>query len=177
MPRGNSPPVLSFGLAEAQDASQSVSEPALTSSPAEGAGAVGGSPEIGPSAEAGASVATGKGPATRPGRRASTFHARGGRRIVNAYPLTELELYTLGVIQGASALFFGIAGGALGFWLSVKQSISFAGVDTPTSVIAYWQGIETAALIAALLFGLLGLLAFVFSGWKVNRIRKETEHG
>ena len=110
-------------------------------------------------------------------RRASTFTTRGGRRTVNAYPLTELELTTLGVIQGASAFFFAISGASLGFWLSVKQSIAFAGKDTPPAVISYWQGLETSGLVAAILFVLLGIAAFAFSGWKVHRIKKETEHG
>ena len=95
---------------------------------------------------------------------------------MKAYPLTELELTTLGVIQGASALFFALGGACTGFWVSIKQSIAFADKGTPEKVLSYWQGLETAALITAAGLMALGVAAFWFSSWKVKQIKRETGH-
>lgn len=110
-------------------------------------------------------------------RAASTYAISGGRRTVKSYPCTEIELTSLGAIQGISAIFFTLCGGFFGFYLSLGQTIAFAGKDTPKEVTAYWLAFKDAALYGSLLLFLIAVLLFTVSGFLVHKIKRETEHG
>jgi hypothetical protein len=109
-------------------------------------------------------------------RRTSTYAVQGGRRAVKAYPVLEKELVQLAILQGTAALFFAISGACGGFWLSVWQSISFAGNDVTKETLSYWSGLKLASGIGTILFILLAVAATVYSGLEVGRIKRETNH-
>ena len=116
-----------------------------------------------------------KEPTKRPRRRQSDYIVHGGRREVNAYPLTENDLTQLGLVQGGATFAISFAVGLLGFWLNITQSMAFA-PGTPEKIIAFWDGLRLAALIGSGVFALLGAF-LIYLGWStIGRIKRETKH-
>src|SRR5215210_7805267 len=75
-------------------------------------------------------VTRGAEPAAPPKRHRSTgFDKLPGRRPMKEYPLTESDLFSLGLLQGGSSLTLAASGACLGAWTSIKQAVQFAGKD------------------------------------------------
>lgn len=117
-------------------------------------------------------------PAPRAPRGGSSHFARqAGIRPMKEYPLTKDELWTLGLLQGGSSLFLALAGACFGFYLSTAQTLALEkGSTGKEAVINYWSGIGDAAWWAAGVCGLLALVLFGLSGFKVTSIIRSTRH-
>lgn len=112
-----------------------------------------------------------------PRRKPNTLSVRGGRRVMKGYPVTGDELWSLGLVQGGSALAFALAGSAGGFWLSTKQALDLAGSDVGiTAQRAAWQAYGNVAFYSAIALAILGIVLFGVSGIRAHRIVRGTVH-
>lgn len=128
-------------------------------------------------ASTGATSGVGEGTANAPARRSargSTLPIRGGKREVKAYAVTEDELSTLGALQVLAALFFSLAGLFFGLWFDISLQVAFA--EKHDAAVHYWKGLQSAALIGAILFAVIGVGIFLFNGSRVRKIKKATTH-
>ena len=109
--------------------------------------------------------------------RTTRFDRVPGRRPMREYPLTATEIWTLGAVQGASALFFAFSGSMFGFWINIKQTTGMAASDTDKAAMAYWSGLGDAAFWGSVVLATIALALFGISGFTAWRIMKETDHG
>lgn len=100
-----------------------------------------------------------------------------GRRAMKEYPVTGEELLTLGILQGGTAVFLAFAGACFGFYLSVRQTIDFAGKDVPQATVGWWSGIGDGAFYLSIVTVILGFALAGLSGFKVYQIMRKTDHG
>lgn len=147
-------------------------------------GVAAGVPSIGAAGVAGTTAGTAGGlitpdgqpsPKASPARRGSTYVAKGGRRSVKAYPVTESELSNLGLLQAGSTACFSLATFLIGIWLNVAQGIALQ-TGAPATEVAYWTALRIAFLIGGLLFAVVGLGLVVFGQHKIRQIKNETAH-
>lgn len=95
---------------------------------------------------------------------------------MKAYPITEDELETLGLLQAGSTASFSLASFLGSFCLSVKQGIAFADKSKP-SAQQWWDGIATGAGWFALALALLGAYLIWRGRTKIGKLKKDTSHG
>lgn len=99
-----------------------------------------------------------------------------GRRPMREYPLTEDDLDTIGLLQGAAAISFGASGTCFGLFLSVRMAVDFAGNGVSATKISWWAGLSAGALIVAAALFVAGWLLRGQGKTRINRIKQETVH-
>jgi len=95
---------------------------------------------------------------------------------MKCYPVTEDELQNLGLLQAASTASFSIGSFLAAFFLGVRSSTDLSNGVSP-DVLAYWKAMSTASGIAALVFFLIGVVAFCRGRSKIQQIKDGTDHG
>ena len=96
---------------------------------------------------------------------------------MKGYTVTVAELWTLGLVQGGSALSFAIAGSAIGFWVSTKQAVDLASSDAAIALRrAQWEAYGDVGFFIAIGFGIIGIALFGISGFQAYRITEATIH-
>lgn len=95
---------------------------------------------------------------------------------MKAYAVTEDELENLGILSLSSTLSFSLATFLGGFWLSVRTSIALS-IGVAKDVISYWDGISTAAIVAATALIIVGSFLIYRGRSKIGKIKEETDHG
>lgn len=136
---------------------------------------------VGGAASAGSSGAAGRpqvaGGGKPPRKKPNFLTVKGGRREMKGYTVTGAELWTLGLVQGGSAISFALAGSAFGFWISTRQAIDLAANDTALGAKrAAWEAYGNVGFYGAIALAVLGVVLFGISGFHAWKIAKATIH-
>jgi hypothetical protein len=114
-------------------------------------------------------------PRARRPKHGSTIPIVGGEREVKAYPVTEDELSSLGLLQATTTAVFSLSSGLGGFWISIKQNLAFADKVDP-SIRSYWEAMGFAAGCVAIFLFVVGGALIYLNFTKVGKIKKGTKH-
>lgn len=90
------------------------------------------------------------------------------------FPVSESELRTFAILNGAAAASFSIAAGALTFGLDLSKDFALA-ADIPEGAAIVWGGYKFASFIVAAMFSIFGIALLVYRRHLVSEIKSQTE--
>lgn len=96
------------------------------------------------------------------------------KRAMKSYNITDVEIDSLGLAQGISAVCFAIGTGFLTTCIDIKKDVMLSAQATPVS-IALDFSVMTFGFPVAVVFYLVGIATFLYTNSVVKRIKRESE--
>lgn len=104
----------------------------------------------------------------------SSFNMAYGRRSVKAYPVTDVDLNSLGTMSLLCTLAFSAGTGLAGIAFDITASLSMsAGVDPGTE--GFWSGIQLFSALGAVVLWVIGGGIYLRRRAHIGNIKRETD--